>query len=381
MDKRVYLLAAIAFVVGMVELLIGGILDLIAGDLNVSLGKAGLLITVFAFVFSISGPVLLVLTRKIAPKTVTLAALVVFAIGDLITIYGTSYSTLIVSRVILAASGALLTVLSLALASRITAPEHRGRAIGLVIMGISASLVLGLPIGVSMGHALGWRSPFILNLALVALLFLSVNLYFGQVSINTQQTPLRKLIDSLKTKPILFAHLTTFFFLAGHFTLYGYLTPFVGIKLGFAGSLITVVYFIYGLAAVTGGGLAGYLTDAITSRRTLLGSITLLFFCLLIIPVSTDHLVLFWVVLVIWGVLSWAISPPIQSHLVQVAADTADIQQSLNVTALHMGIAFGTLVGGLVIDNYAVDYNAIVGALLVLFSLAAALVSLRVRNT
>src|SRR5690625_2285241 len=185
MDKRVYLLAFIAFVVGMVELLVGGILDLVATDLDISLGRAGLLITVFALVFSISGPLLLFLTRKAAPKPIILAALLMFMIGDLITIYSTTYTSLMVSRVILAASGALLTVLSLALASRITAPEHRGRAIGLVIMGISASLVLGLPIGVSMGHALGWRSPFILNLALVALLFLSVNLYFGQVSINT----------------------------------------------------------------------------------------------------------------------------------------------------------------------------------------------------
>src|SRR5690625_1900374 len=133
MDKRVYLLAAIAFAVGMVELLIGSILDLVAQDLAVSLGSAGLLITVFALVFSISGPVLLFLTRAIAPKTVILVAFVVFAVGDLLTIFGHSYGVLVLSRILLAASGALLTVLSLALASRICTPEQRGRAIGLVV--------------------------------------------------------------------------------------------------------------------------------------------------------------------------------------------------------------------------------------------------------
>src|SRR5699024_7392691 len=70
LDKRVYLLTTIAFVVGMVELIIGGILDLVALDLGVSVGSAGLLITVFAIVFGISGPVLLYLTGHADRKRV-----------------------------------------------------------------------------------------------------------------------------------------------------------------------------------------------------------------------------------------------------------------------------------------------------------------------
>src|SRR5690625_7643850 len=97
MDKRVYLLAAIAFAVGMVEFLIGGILVLVAQDLAVSLGSAGLLITVFALVFSISGPVLLFLTRAIAPKTDILVAFVVFAVGVVLTSAGNSYGRLVLS--------------------------------------------------------------------------------------------------------------------------------------------------------------------------------------------------------------------------------------------------------------------------------------------
>ena len=372
MDRRVYLFAAIAFAVGMVELLIGGILDLVAQDLTISLGRAGLLITVFALVFSISGPILLFLTRAINPKKVTLAAFIVFAVGDLLTIFGNSYGVLILSRILLAASGALLTVLSLALASRICAPEQRGRAIGWVVMGISASLVLGLPIGVSMGHLIGWRSPFVLNLVMVALLFILVLVYFGQINLEQRPTPLGQVWRSLKNHRVGFAHITTFFFLAGHFSLYGYLTPFVRSEMGFSGGLLTAVYFIYGLAAVTGGGLAGFFSDSFTPRRTLLTATGLLLLCLLLLPLSTGHLVAFWLVLITWGILSWSITPPIQSHLVQAAPETADIHQSLNITALHLGIAFGTLVGGLVIDQWTVSYNAVVGAALLIPAWCAA---------
>lgn len=380
MDKRVYLLAAIAFAVGMVELLIGGILDLVAQDLAVSLGSAGLLITVFALVFSISGPVLLFLTRAIAPKTVILVAFVVFAIGDLLTIFGHSYGVLVLSRILLAASGALLTVLSLALASRICTPEQRGRAIGLVVMGISASLVLGLPIGVSMGHLLGWRSPFILNLAMVAILFGLVMRFLGHISIEQRPTPLANVWNSLKERPVTLAHLTTFFFLAGHFSLYGYLTPFVTSQLGFSGGLLTAVYFIYGIAAVTGGGLAGFFSDSFTPRRTLLVGTGLLLLCLLLMPFSTQSLFIFWPILIVWGVLSWSITPPIQSHLVQIAPETADIHQSLNVTALHLGIAFGTLAGGIVIDQWTVSYNAFLGAALLVPAWLAAYYSTAIRR-
>src|SRR5699024_12493295 len=87
--------------------------------------------------------------------------------------------------------------------------------------------------------------------------------------------------------------------------------------------------------------------------------------CLLIMPLSTQSLFVFWPVLIIWGVLSWSITPPIQSHLVLIAPETADIHQSLNVTALHLGIAFGTLAGGVVIDQWAVAYNAFLGVAIV----------------
>lgn len=376
MDKRIYLLATIAFVVGMVELLVGGILDLVAHDLDVSVGRAGLLITAFALVFGLSGPVLLYLTGRADRKRVTLAALVVFILGKLVAIFSTTYGVLLLSRVLSAASGSLLTVLSLTLVAQISKPAYRGRAIGVVVMGISGSIVLGLPIGVSMGHAYGWRSPFVLVALLAIFLIGGVYAFFGRVE-TSKPVPLKRQLQALRDRRVLFGHLTTFFFLAGHFTLYGYLTPFVISTMGFGGALITTVYFAYGAAAVAGGGLAGMSADKFGARRTLLTAIGLLIFCLLLIPQTTSVPPLFWVTLVVYGVLSWSITPPIQSHLVQLSPETADIQQSLNNAVLHLGIAFGTAIGSVIVDRASVETNAFVGAFLVLVALGAAFSSLR----
>lgn len=137
------------------------------------------------------------------------------------------------------------------------------------------------------------------------------------------------------------------------------------------------MYFVFGAAAVTGGGLAGISADRFGSRPTLLAAIVLLGVCLLIVRHTTRAPALFWIALVVWGVLSWAITPPIQGHLVRLSPETFDIQQSLNTSILHLDIASGTSIGSMVIDRSSVERNAAVGAVLMMISLGTALVTLQ----
>lgn len=71
-----------------------------------------------------------------------------------------------------------------------------------------------------------------------------------------------------------------------------------------------------------------------------------------------------------------ALTPGQQSYLMQCAPDTADIQLSLSSSVLHMGIATGSVVGGIVIEKSAVTYNAWVGCSIVLVALVVAVYSL-----
>lgn len=380
MDKRVYMLTAIAFVVGLSELIVGGILDLIADDLHIRVSAAGLLITVFAFVFGISSPILLVTFSKTERVNLAFGALIVFFIGSVIAVISPNYTVLFISRVISAASGSLATVLCINLASRIVAPQYRGRAIGLVVMGISGSLVLGLPVGVLLGNLFNWRVPFILVAILTIILLITMRVSLGRVEAG-ETIPLREQVRTLKDYRVLFAHLTTFFFLAGHFTLYGFITPYVKTTMGFAGITISILYFIYGIAAVSGGGLTGMTSDRFGNRTTLLTVSALLVVCLFVIPYAVKIVPIFWVVLVIWGVMSWGITPPVQSHLYEVAQATADIQQSLNNAALQLGIAFGTLFGSFIIEVGTIEQTPHYGIILVILSLVSAMIATRTKRS
>lgn len=374
MDKRVYFLMTVSFVVGMVELIIGGILDLIAEDLNVSLGLAGMLITIFSLTFGIAAPILLVLTAKIERKRLMLVALSVFLFGNIIAVLSPTYSILFIGRIISAASGSILIILCIVLAANIVEQKYRGRAIGIVSMGVSGSLVLGVPIGLTLGNLFGWRAPFVMIVILTAISMIGVY-FFMERTAPRPVSSIKEQIQSLKNKKVLFAHLTIFTLLSGHAVLYAYLTPYVKTTMGMGETGISLVYLVFGIAAVSGGAIGGIFADKFGTERVMLSFIVIFAITIFTIPYTISMLALFIIVLIIWGMMSWAVNPPMQSYLMTADPDTADMQVSLNNSALHFGIAFGSFVGGIVIDQRSVEMNPYVGGVLVILSLGAILIS------
>ncbi|MEN1968100.1 MFS transporter [Lentibacillus sp. N15] len=375
MDKRVYLLMVISFVVGMVELIIGGILDLIAEDLDVSLGKAGFLITIFSLIFAIASPILLILTAGIERKRLTTISLFIFLLGNIITVFSPTYTVLFIGRIVSATSGALLIILCLTLAPSIVDPKYRGRAIGIVSMGVSASIVLGIPIGLILGNLFSWRAPFVLITILTALSIFFVHFFMDRVA-PKPSIPLRKQLATLKNRKIFFGQATTFLFLAGHSVLYAYFTPFVKETLGLGGTWISIIYLLFGIAAVSGGGFGGTLADTIGAKQTVLTSIIVYGIAIIALPFTTFYLPVFLINMVLWGATNWSISPPMQSYLINTSPETSDVQQGLNNSALHLGIAIGSFIGGLVIEQASIHYNPFIGALVIVFALVTALISM-----
>ena len=103
------------------------------------------------------------------------------------------------SRVICAASGSLIIALSVTLASSVVEPHFRARAIGIIFMGISGSLVLGVPLGLVLGNAYGWRAPFVLISILTVMAIACISLFLTKVP-PTSVLSIREQIATLKDK-------------------------------------------------------------------------------------------------------------------------------------------------------------------------------------
>lgn len=375
MNFRVYILAISAFVVGMVELVIGGILPLISEDLDVSISVAGQLITVFALVLAISGPILLALTAKIERKRLYLLSLGIFFIGNVLAFLSHSFEMLMVARIFTAISASLLIVLSLTIAAKIVSPAYQARAIGVISMGISGSLVLGIPVGVLIGDAFGWRVLFVI-IAVLTIVSAVIIHYFIDELPPEEMIPLSRQFASLKSAKIISAHLVTVLFLAGHYVLYAYFTPFMQSTMNLSAFMISVAYFVFGAAAVAGGGFGGILADRIGAKKSILLFVGIFAITLFVLPLSTKMLFIFPVALVLWGMLSWALSPAQQSYLIQTSPESAGIQQSFNQSALQLGISLGSAVGGVVIQYYPVSHTAWFGSGIVVIAFLCAIYSI-----
>ncbi|MFU1793175.1 MFS transporter [Paenibacillus azoreducens] len=181
MNLRVLLLAAVAFVVGTVELIVEGVLDLITVDLHISVSAAGQFITAFSMAFALSAPILMNLTAKLERKTLYLISLGAFLLSNLMIAFSSSYHLILFARVLSAMSGVIIIVLSITLAPRLASPSHKGRALGIIYMGISGSLVLGVPIGMLIGNAYGWRAPFLLIAGMSALAILGITVFLKKL--------------------------------------------------------------------------------------------------------------------------------------------------------------------------------------------------------
>ncbi|MGE7676105.1 MFS transporter [Lysinibacillus sp. NPDC094403] len=377
MNWRVYILAATTFAVGLVELIVGGILPTIAKDLNVSLATAGQLITIFALVYAISAPVLLSLTAKVERKRLYLISLFIFTLGNLMTYFSTTFLIVMIARIFTAMSTALVIVLSLTIATKIVEPRHRARALGLVFIGVSSALVIGVPMGIFVSEAFGWRTVF-LGIALLSTASMILIALLLEKMPVVEVVPLKAQIKSLANLKIFSAQLTTLFMLAGHYMLYAYLTPFLVESFDMSASWISICYLIFGIASVSGNALGGWLSDKFGTGKAILIIVSTFTVVLFILPYTIVALPLFLATTILWGALSWALTPPLQNYLIETDPKTSDIQQSLNTAALQLGISIGSAVGGaLFAVTGSATHLASFGAILVLCALGCAIFSLK----
>ncbi|MGN4427210.1 MFS transporter [Bacillus cereus group sp. MYBK30-1] len=377
MNFKVFILALATVAVGLVELVVGGILPDIAQDFNISLSSAGQLITIFAFIYAITGPILLILTSRIERKKLYLFSLYVFLIGNVLTYFSPTFSFMMLSRVITAMSTALVVVLSLTIAVKIVTPSHQAKALGLIYMGISSSLVLGVPLGILISNVFGWRIIFLCIAVLSVGSIILISIFLEKIPGEENKIPLLVQLKAVCSLKLGSAHLATLFMLAGHYTLYAYFTPFLETNFQMNPYWISICYLIFGLAAVSGGAISGVVSDKIGASKSIIIIITMFALTLFLLPFTTVSLILFIPVMIIWAALSWGIAPPQQSYLIQSAPKTSDIQQSFNNSALQIGIALGSAVGGFSLNQVQnISQMAWVGSSIIVLSLICAIFSL-----
>jgi DHA1 family purine base/nucleoside efflux pump-like MFS transporter len=370
----IFILAFATFVAGTVELVIAGILNMIATDLEVSVGKVGQLVSIFSLVFAFGAPILIGLTSRVERRKLLLIAMITFLLGNILSIISPNYTTLLIARIILAASCSIVVVVSVTIAAKTVAAELRGRAIGIIFMGLSASLVIGVPLGTIIGEHWGWRMTFVLVSVLSIVSIIAIMKFLPKVP--AQPTiPLLKQLATLRSKRIASIQLISVLELTGHFTVYTYFTPFLQATMGLSTNMISMVLLVFGVAGIAGGWIGGWASDKFGGVRAILVFLVLFATSLFLLPYATGSILSLLIVVILYGVMVWALSPAVQSYLAKSDPDSADIQLGLNTSFLHLGVALGSGLGGFLVDHYPVTTNTWIAGIMVVLALISAVYS------
>jgi DHA1 family inner membrane transport protein len=337
-------IAVSAFVLGTAELVVVGVLDLVASTFQVSIGRAGLLVTAYAGGISVGGPILAALTLRVSRSNVVRAALALYLLGNLLAVVAASFELIIVARMITGALHGLFIGAAFAVATSLVPRERMGRAISAVFGGIAASAAVGVPLGTLVGQTFGWRATFgcVFVLGAVAL---AATLAFVPHLPPQRVGGARGQARHALAPRVLVLLLVGFLLLGGQFAGLTYLASYLADVTGVSGPVITIFLLCFGLANVVGTMIGGREADRDSSGTLVKGNLILVL-ALVALYVTGALPVVTAIALVIWGLVGFGLVPSLQHRVVSLAGPGAELAATLPASAVTAGIAVGSLAGG-----------------------------------
>ncbi|WP_019042515.1 MFS transporter [Comamonas testosteroni] len=338
-------LSMAAFITILTEALPAALLPQMAQDLGVSQAWIGQTVTAYAFGSLVAAIPLVTMTRSMRRRPLLMAAVLGFALANSVTALSDSFTLIMTARIVAGMAAGMLWALLAGYATRLVAPQFRGRAIAVAMAGTPLALSLGVPAGGWLGLAWGWRWCFGLASTLALLLWLWMWLrlpdFPGQD--RNQRKPIAAV---MRTPGVLAVLMVVLFYVLAHNILYTYIAPFLaasGVHVR-----IDLALLVFGIAALPGIWLTGLFVDRHLHR---LSMASILLFCgaVLMLGLSWGGSSLALAALAVWGFAFGGSATLFQTSLAQVAGEQVDLAQSLFVTTWNSAIAGGGLAGGLLV--------------------------------
>lgn len=377
---KIYILAIVSFLVGTSEYIISGILDTIADSLGITLAAAGQLITIFSLVYAIFTPILMGITSSMDRRKLMILSLGLFVIGNILAFILPGYGLFVMARVIMALGAGMVVVTALTIAAKIAPEGKQGSSIATVVMGFTASLIIGVPVGRIISSAFGWKAVFggIALLGIVAIIIIraTIPLIEGDKSV-----PLVKQLALLKKRKVAIGLAITFFWLGGYSIAYTYLSPYLLHVSGIGKNYLSGVLLVFGIASLFGSKFGGFSTDRWGVQKTLIGGMLLHIIMLVLLSLVTNSYISVLIVLILWSFAAWSSGPTQQYNLATIEPESSGILLGLNQSVMQLAMAAGAGIGGVFVEKISLSSVTWIGALGVTLAIGATLALSRAQSS
>ncbi len=381
MPLALFALTLSAFAIGTTEFVIVGLLPTIASQLQVTLPSAGLLVSLYALGVAIGAPLLTAMTGKLPRKWLLVGLMALFTLGNLLAWQAPDYGTLILARVLTGLAHGVFFSIGSTIATSLVPKEKAASAIAIMFTGLTVALVTGVPLGTWIGQLFGWRETFLVVSALGLIACVGSYCLIPAHLPRGATASLRDQLVVLTQPALLRVYAKTALGYGGAFTAFTFLAPILQQISGFSASSISLILLVYGVSVAVGNIWGGKLADrkgAIPALKILFSGLAAI---LLALTFTASHPLLVVLTVLVWGAFAFGNVPALQVLVVQEAERHApkavDVASGLNIAAFNIGIAIGSVVGGLVVEHLGLMHTPWVGALIVVAALGLTLVSER----
>ncbi|GFE95515.1 MULTISPECIES: MFS transporter [unclassified Gluconobacter] len=367
-------LAVGAFAIGTTEFTPMGLLPVIAQGLQVTVPKAGGLVTAYAVGVMVGAPFITLLLARLRRKFALTLLMGLYVAGNLLSAVAGSYELLFASRVLTSLAHGAFFGLGAVEASAVVAPERRASAVATMFMGLTVANIVGVPAATWLGMNFGWHMAFGVTAILGVLTMIAV-----QLALPAREAgPVPDVASELKAllrANVLLALTTTAIGAGAMFVLYTYITPILQHITHASPLVITVALMLTGVGFSIGNAIGGRSAD-----RSLDGSLLMFFPILgavmLLFPWAAQTVPGALIATLVWGAATFALMPALQMRVMQAAHDAPALASSVNIGAFNLGNALGAALGGVAL-SMGLGYPgvsvigtalALVGVGLVLFS-------------
>lgn len=377
---KIYILAIVSFLVGTSEYIISGILDTIADSLGITLAAAGQLITIFSLVYGIFTPILMGITSSIDRRKLMIFSLGLFVIGNILAFILPGYGLFVVARVIMALGAGMVVVTALTIAAKIAPEGKQGSAIATVVMGFTASLIIGVPLGRIISSLLGWKAVFggIALLGILAMIIIRVSIPLMK---GDKPVPLVKQLALFKKRRVTIGLAITFFWLGGYSIAYTYLSPYLLNVSGIEKNFLSGVLLIFGIASLFGSKFGGFSTDRWGVQKTLIGGMLLHIITLVLLSLVTHSYISVLIILILWSFAAWSSGPTQQYNLATIEPESSGILLGLNQSVMQLAMAAGAGIGGVFVEKVSLSSVTWISALGVAIAIVATLALSRAQSS
>lgn len=379
MPPAVLALTAGAFGIGTTEFIIMGLLLQVAADMHVSVPVAGLLISGYALGVFVGAPVLTLATRRMPRKTVLLALMAIFTLGNAACALAPNYELLMAARVLTSLAHGTFFGVGSVVATSLVAEDKRASAISTMFIGLTVATLLGVPFGAWFGLMLGWRAAFwaVTVIGVIALAVVAA-LVPGHVGDGDKPVSLAEEVAVLGRPQVLLGLAMTVFGFAGLFVVFTYIQPILTRFTGFSEGAVSPILLVFGVGLAIGNVAGGKLADR-GLAGALIGTLAALALVLLGLAAVLSVKIPAIVLILLLGIAAFATVAPLQLRVLEAAGSSGrTLASSLNIAAFNLGNALGAWAGGIAIDRgLGLSALPLVAAGMTTVGLVLALCSLR----